>query len=325
MNVSEFDDISSATEAMVAMIQAFKEDGKDVVTLSEELIDKLNNIGNNYSISTSELAESLQRSSGTLIAANNSVDEAIALTTAGNAIIQDAETTGNALKVISMRLRGTTAEALEDEGEDTEGLIETTSKLQEKVQSLTAVNGKLGVSLLDVNGNYRSTYEILQDIADVWEEIGKADVADGQNRQAALLEILAGKTRAQSLASILQNADMLREAYEDVQNSEGSAAKENEEWMNSIEAHIQILTAKWQELWDNSLTRENINWVIDRLGNIVDLVNNIGLVPSLTGLLGAGIGIKQSINGGGRHNLRKLEKRNMCASYNMPPSKLIER
>ena len=300
MNVSEFDDISSATEAMVAMIQAFKTDGKDVITLSEELIDKLNNIGNNYSISTSELAESLQRSSGTLIAANNSIDEAIALTTAGNAIIQDAETTGNALKVISMRIRGTTAKALEDEGEDAEGLIETTSKLEEKIKSLTAVNGKMGVSLLDINGNYRSTYEILQDISDIWEEIGKADVADGQNRQAALLEALAGKTRAQSLASILQNAEMLRSVYEDVQQSEGSAAKENEEWMNSIEAHIQVLTAKWQELWDDSLTRDNINWVIDRLSNIVDLVKNIGLVPSLGGILATILGINKALKGGGR-------------------------
>lgn len=311
MNVSEFEDIESATESMVAMIQAFKSEGTDVVELSTQLIDKLNNIGNNYSISTSELAESLQRSSGTLIAANNSVDEAIALTTAGNAIIQDAEATGNALKVISMRIRGTSAEALEEEGEDTEGLIETTSKLEEKVKSLTAINGKMGVSLLDANGNYRSTYEILQDIADIWNEIGKADIADGENRQAALLEALAGKTRAQSLASILQNADMLRSAYEDVQNSEGSAAKENEEWMNSIEAHLEVLTAKWQELWDNALVREDINWVIDRLGDIIDFIENIGgLKNAVIAAIGAGISLYPSVKNksGGRAKLIILEE-----------------
>lgn len=306
MNVSEFEDIGTATESMVAMIQAFKTEGTDVVKLSEELIDKLNNIGNNYSISTSELAESLKRSSGTLIAANNSVDEAIALTTAGNAIIQDAEATGNALKVISMRIRGTTVEALEAEGEDTEGLVETTSKLQEEVKALTSINGQLGVSLTDVNGNYRSTYEILQDIADIWDEIGQQDVLDGQNRQAALLELLAGKTRAQSLASLLQNADMLRSVYEDVQKSEGSAAKENAAYMESIEAHIQVLKAKWQELWDDSLSREQINWVIDRLGDIVDIVKEIGLGWSAA-IVGAGIfGVNSALKGGGR--AKKLSK-----------------
>ena len=300
MNVSEFEDIGTATESMVAMIQAFKGEGTDVVELSSTLIDKLNNIGNNYSISTSELAESLKRSSGTLIAANNSVDEAIALSVAANALIQDAESTGSALKVISMRIRGTSVEALEEIGEDTEGLIETTSKLQEKVLSLTAVNGKMGVSLLDANGNYRTTYEILQDIADIWEEIGEADIADGQNRQAALLEALAGKTRAQSLASLLQNGEMLRSVYEDVQSSEGSALKENEAYMESIQAHLQVLESKWQELWDNTLAKEQINWVIDRLGNILDIVNEIGLLN--TGLIAGGgiFGAIKAFKGEGR-------------------------
>lgn len=300
MNVSEFEDIGTATESMVAMIQAFKGEGTDVVELSSTLIDKLNNIGNNYSISTSELAESLKRSSGTLIAANNSVDEAIALSVAANALIQDAESTGSALKVISMRIRGTSVEALEEIGEDTDGLIETTSKLQEKVLSLTAVNGKMGVSLLDANGNYRTTYEILQDIADIWEEIGEADIADGQNRQAALLEALAGKTRAQSLASLLQNGEMLRSVYEDVQDSEGSAIKENEAYMESIQAHLQVLESKWQELWDNTLAKEQINWVIDRLGNILDIVNEIGLLNT-TLIAGGGIfGAIKAFKGEGR-------------------------
>lgn len=301
MNVSEFEDIATATESMVAMIQAFKGEGTDVVELSSTLIDKLNNIGNNYSISTSDLAESLKRSSGTLIAANNSVDEAIALSVAANALIQDAESTGSALKVISMRIRGTSVAALEEIGEDTEGLIETTSKLQQKVQSLTAVNGKMGVSLLDANGNYRTTYEILQDIADLWNEIGKADIADGQNRQAALLEVLAGKTRAQSLASLLQNGDMLRSVYEDVQDSEGSAIRENEAYMESIQAHLQVLEAKWQELWDNTLAKEQINWVIDRLGNLVDLANSVGGALNAALLVGgAGFAAFKSFKGEGK-------------------------
>lgn len=244
MNVSEFDNISSATESMVAMVQAFKDADKDVGDLSTEIIDKLNNIGNNFSISTSDLAESLQRSSGTLIAAGNDIDKAIALTTAGNALTQDPESTGSALKVISMRLRGTSAKELEGEGEDTEGLIETTSKLQSQIKKLTAINGKAGVSITDLNGNYRDTYNILQDIADIWDEIGEADQSDGQNRQAALLEIMAGKTRAQNLASILQNGDMLREVYQASQNSEGSAQHENETYLQSIEAHEQIIADK---------------------------------------------------------------------------------
>lgn len=280
MNVSEFDSIDAATESMVAMVQAFKDANGNVGELSADIIDKLNNIGNNYSISTSELAESLKRSSGTLIEANNDINEAIALTTAGNAIIQDAESTGSALKVISMRIRGTSAKELEEIGEDAEGLVETTSKLESKIKSLTSINGKGGISILNEQGNYRSTYEILQDIADIWETINEEDQKTGQNRQAALLELLAGKTRAQSLASILQNAEMLRDVYEDVQESEGSAEKENEEYLRSIAAHTEIVKAKWQEVWDSSTNRETVVFFVDLAGKVLDLVNDFGVLNS---------------------------------------------
>lgn len=291
MNVSEFDNIGEATESMVALVQAFKDANKDAGDLSADIIDKLNNIGNNYSISTSELAESLKRSSGTLIAAGNDIDKAIALTTAGNAIIQDPESVGNALKVISMRLRGTTAKELEDQGEDSTGLIETTSKLESQIKSLTAVNGKAGVSITDLNGNYRDTYEILQDIADIWDQIGEADKSDGQNRQAALLETMAGKTRAQALASILQNGDMLRSVYEDSQKSAGSAQHENETYMESIAAHQQQLQNAYQEMWSKAINRDVINFFLDLGKGTTNLISKVGLLKV------ALIGLAATLNG----------------------------
>ena len=48
-----------------------------------DIVDKLNNIGNNYSISTDGLATALQKSASALTTAGNDMDEAIALVTAG--------------------------------------------------------------------------------------------------------------------------------------------------------------------------------------------------------------------------------------------------
>ena len=50
------------------------------------------------------------RSSGALVAANTSLEEAVALTASANTIIQDPESVGNALKTISMRIRGVKSE-----------------------------------------------------------------------------------------------------------------------------------------------------------------------------------------------------------------------
>lgn len=100
-NVSEFENIDAATESLVAMSQAYDELGK------MDIIDKLNNIGNNFSISTDGLAQALQRSASSLKTAGNDIDESIALITAGNAVIQDPEKVGNAMRVIALRITGT--------------------------------------------------------------------------------------------------------------------------------------------------------------------------------------------------------------------------
>lgn len=77
LNVSEFENIDSATESLVAMSQAYQDLDK------MDIVDKLNNVGNKFNITTNALAESLQRSAATLKTTGNDINEAIALTVAG--------------------------------------------------------------------------------------------------------------------------------------------------------------------------------------------------------------------------------------------------
>ena len=88
LNVSEFESIDEATESLVAMSQAYN----DVEKI--DIVDKMNNIGNQYSIATDGIAQALQRSASSLTTAGNDLDEAIALVTAGNAVVQDPESVG---------------------------------------------------------------------------------------------------------------------------------------------------------------------------------------------------------------------------------------
>ena len=52
-------------------------------------------------------------------------------------------------------------------------------------------NNYRGFDILDDHGNYKSTYEMLKGIAEVWEEIGEEDKKFGENRQSLLLETVA--------------------------------------------------------------------------------------------------------------------------------------
>ena len=114
---------------------------------------------NNYSIATDGIAEALQRSASSLTTAGNSLDEAIALVTAGNSVVQDPESVGAGLRTISLRLVGTEEanKQLEELGE--EAVTITQSKMRDIIMAATKVesNDFQGVDILDENGNYKST------------------------------------------------------------------------------------------------------------------------------------------------------------------------
>ena len=157
----------------------------------------------------------------------------MALTTTANSVVQNPESVGAGLKTVSMRLRGTDIETLQAAGEDTDGVVESVSQLRQLVLDLTKVsaNDFKGFDILTDSGEYKNTYEVLLGIGKIWDQIGAQQ--GGDLKQASLLEKLAGKQRSNIVASILQNPEMLESVYNETQNSEGSALKENEAHLDS--------------------------------------------------------------------------------------------
>lgn len=293
-NISEFEGIDEATESLVSMSQAYKDLDK------MDIINVLNNIGNNYSISTDGLATALKDSASALVTANNDLNEAVSLTTAGNAITQDPSKVGAGLRTISLRLVGTeeAKQELSDLGEETDGMITTVSKLRDTIMDATkaaSADGK-GFDILDDNGNYKSTYEIMQGLADLYDDIVKKDKELGTNNLNLLLETIAGKNRSNIAASILQNGEMLKSVYEDAQNSEGSAEQELNSYLDSVDGKLQQLSNRAQEFWFKVIDSETIKNGIDLLTNLTkgatDFVDTIGILPTFLTGIGAGIAVK---------------------------------
>ena len=77
LNVSEFTDINSATQALVSATQAYKD------VAPEDIVNKLNLVGNNFAISTDELATGLQNAAAVLMTQGNDLDQTLALLTSG--------------------------------------------------------------------------------------------------------------------------------------------------------------------------------------------------------------------------------------------------
>lgn len=281
-NVGEVDDATAVSDITTAL-KAFNIEAKNSI----DVVDKLNALGNKYATSSADLGEGLKKSASALALAGNDINQSLAMITGGTEITQDASEMGNAIKVLSMRLRGQKGK-LEELGEESEG-IESISKIQTQILNLT----KGSVNIFKDDGSFKSTYEIIKGIAKVWEDISKTD-------QAALLEIVAGKQRGNQIAALIQSfqSGQAEKAYADAVNSEGSAMQEQERWLESIEAKTQQFEASWQSLsktfLDSDIVKDFVDFgtgavnilesIIDKVGGLNAVIGGAGLFAGIKGI-----------------------------------------
>lgn len=90
LNVSEFDDATEASEALISTMQAFQYTADE----SGHVVDILNEIGNNYAVSSDGIAVALQDSASALMEGGNSLEQATALVAAANKVVQDPNSVG---------------------------------------------------------------------------------------------------------------------------------------------------------------------------------------------------------------------------------------
>lgn len=228
-NVGDLD-INTATDDIVSSMKAFNIAAEDSI----KIVDTFNTLGNKYALASADVGQGLRESASALATANNTMEESAAMITAITEITQDSASAGNALKTLSMRLRGASS-SLEAAGEDTDGMCNSVSKLREKIKGLA------GVDIMLDEDTFKSTYQIMGEIADKW-----ADMSD--INRASLLETIAGKTRANQVSALLNNWTTASSALVDSLNSAGSALDENATYVDSIEGRIAQLKASYQKL-----------------------------------------------------------------------------
>ena len=200
------------------------------------------------------------------------------------------------MKVLSLRLRGMKGE-LEELGEESEG-VENISKMQGQILNMT--HGK--VNIFDNLDEFRSTYDIMKDIAEVYDELSSTEQAD-------LLETIAGKNRANDVAALLSNFDTAIAMVETAENSAGSAAAENAKYLDSLQGRIDVMTASLQALstsaLDSGFLKGGISAITSLISGFTSLIDTVGLLPAAIGAATAGFsmfgkGIAYIDNGTGK-------------------------
>ena len=159
------------------------------------------------------------------------------------------------------------------------------SQLRDLIRSLTKVssNDFKGFDILKDDGSYKNPYEVMLGLGKIWNEIGSQD--QGDLKQASILEKIAGKNRANVVSNLLTHSSDLEKVYNETQNSQGSALRENETQLDSIQGKVDQLTASFQEMWNTSISSDFIKGLVDAGTQITNLVTKAGLLR--TAFIGA--------------------------------------
>lgn len=263
--------------------QLKKQFGGDAAAAAEHIADVYNEIDNNYATTAADIGEAVKRSASALSLAGNSLEETAGMVTGITEVTQDPEKAGNSLKVLSMRLRGMKGE-LQDLGEETDENVENLSQMQGKVLNLT--HGK--VNIFDNTGDFKSTYEIMQGIADIYDDLTDSDKAD-------LLETIAGKNRANEVAALIQNWDRVAQATESAENSANSAMAEQEKYANSLQGRLNSLTSSIQTIsnaaLDSGFLKGLVSGATEAINALNKVIDTIGIIPTVATVAGAAMSL----------------------------------
>lgn len=252
----------SAQEAgqfVVSQLKAYGLAASDAASI----VDKLNAVSNNYSVSNSDLAIGLTKSAAALQTLGNTQDEVMGLLTAGTEqLTGQASKVGKGLQTIGINIAQVATEA---------------GELSYEVGNTTKT-----ISLLDeATGDMRSTFDVLSDIAKDWNNMTDA-------QQTAISNALAGKTRFDVFAAVMTRFDDAISATTTSMNSFGSAEAENAKYMESLSAKTALLKQQFQELVLGDGGLEKVGKIfLDLSINTLKLVNDLGgLKTVLVALVG---------------------------------------
>lgn len=278
-NVGDGIEMNTANEHLISTLQGFQLDAEDAIGI----IDRFNEVANNFPIDTAGIGEALQRSAASFYAANTDLSKSIALITGTNSVVQDPDSVGTMWKTVSMRLRGVTQE-LEAAGLETEGMVKSTAQLRDLIQGLTGFD----IMTDEAGTQFKDIYDIVVGIGHEWKNLTDVE-------QAGLLEILAGKRQGNALSAALNNISMIEEAYKTAENSAGSALEEQEKYEQGIEYSLKRLEAVFQTFANHILDSNVVKGIFDFGSSAIETIDKITSKLGSLGTIGLGAGLFTSI------------------------------
>lgn len=289
----QIDNATTASSYMISTMQGFGLVADD----AEHLLDCMNQIANTEPVSMNDLGIIMQKSSAAMSAAGNTYQETLSLAAAVNGVLQDSEASGTYLKTLSMYLRASKTDA-ENAGIATDGMASSVSELRSELKQLA------GVDIMKDDNTFKSTYQIMKELSEVWKDLS-------DTTQANITELIAGKRGGQSTSALLNNFSVAEDAMKQALNSSGSAMRENETYMQSLQAKLNQLDSAFQKFSTDLMKSDIPKFFVDLATVFVDGADNAvkfaGALPTLTAAISGVLSVMQMSgklkNGAGKVNM----------------------
>ena len=196
--------------------------------------------------------------------------------------------------------------------EETESYTNNVEELSGKIADLTKTASTPGGISLFTDASkteYKSTYQLLKEISEVYDELD-------DKTQAQLLEALAGKRQGQILAATINNFQAAEKAMDNMANSAGNAEAEMSVIMDSLDYKLNKNKETWTGVSQNLFQRDDMKAIVDAFTSIGEAVDFATDKLGLFGTIGLGAGLFAGIKNIGRPKMFGLYKYadiNMCS------------
>lgn len=256
-NVGDVDN-DLANQFLISSDAAWKLNG-DIEQLST-ILDGFNELSNRTATTVNDLAEGMTVSASVFAQAGLSAKDYSALVGTAQAKTQESgKVVARGMRTILMNIRQIKGTDLET-GEiiDENSLAKAESTLED-----------VGIDIREtVNGvsELRNPMQILQDLADKWENLSSV-------QQSAIQEALANKRQSNIFTALMENFNDVKKASQIYDESAGSAMRENEYYLDSWNAKLEMLKANWTSYISSITDISAIKTSLDVVSGILKLLN----------------------------------------------------
>lgn len=256
-NVGDVDN-DLANQFLISSDAAWKLNG-DIEQLST-ILDGFNELSNRTATTVTDLAEGMTVSASVFAQAGLSAKDYSALVGTAQAKTQESgKVVARGMRTILMNIRQIKGTDLET-GEiiDENSLAKAESTLED-----------VGIDIREtVNGvsELRNPMQILQDLADKWENLSSV-------QQSAIQEALANKRQSNIFTALMENFNDVKKASQIYDESAGSAMRENEYYLDSWNAKLEMLKANWTSYISSITDISAIKTSLDVVSGILKLLN----------------------------------------------------